>query len=331
MKRIEIIQLLRLFAAICIIIYHSGVVGENGYFAVEIFNTISGFIIVYSTQNIDSKKFFLRKRLIRILPLYWSLTLVMYGIIYVFPDLSIMSEAAPEYLIKSLLFLPFVNSKGYNAPILGVGWTLNYEMLFYIIFFISLQISHRYRAIISATIIVGLTAIGYLFNFENILFLDYYTDLYLLEFVWGILAFYIIEWAKKTITWKQKYVIYYGLAIISLIWLIINVGSSGNIHRCFRLGIPSGIFFAAILLCLEHRSFPPILLSLGDASFSIYLVEYFTTAFFKVVTNSWTIVPKTVGVAVIIALTIAVSFLCYQLIEVKITQFLKKNLWKQPT
>lgn len=59
--KIELVQILRLFAAISIFFYHSGMIGENGYFAVEIFNIISGFIIVYSTQNMISKKHFLKK------------------------------------------------------------------------------------------------------------------------------------------------------------------------------------------------------------------------------------------------------------------------------
>lgn len=163
-ERIEIIQIIRFLGAVCIVLYHSGLVGEHGYFGVEIFSIISGYIIVYSTRQTEDRKNFLLKRFIRIVPLYWLMTLFMYAIICLYPALSIMSEAKPEYLIKSMLFLPFQNSRGYNVPILGVGWTLNYEVLFYLIFFAAICLNHSHRSIIAGAMITFLTIIGCAFR-----------------------------------------------------------------------------------------------------------------------------------------------------------------------
>ena len=99
--QIQIIQIIRLFSALCVLIYHSSMVGQHEYFAVEIFNIISGFVIMYSTMKPDSSNCFLRKRLIRIIPLYWLSSLAMYVLITILPSLSVMSEATPEYLLKS--------------------------------------------------------------------------------------------------------------------------------------------------------------------------------------------------------------------------------------
>lgn len=163
-EKIEIIQIIRFLGAFCIILYHSHLIGEHGYFGVEIFSIISGYIMIYSTRKEKSKRHFLLKRFIRILPLYWLMTCFMYVIICVYPELSIMSEAKPEYLIKSMLFLPFQNSKNYDVPILGVGWTLNYEVFFYLIFFVAICFSHLYRGMIACIIIVFLTLVGYIMN-----------------------------------------------------------------------------------------------------------------------------------------------------------------------
>ena len=105
--KIQVIQMLRLIAALGVFIYHTGVVGEKGFFGVELFFIISGFIMMYSTK--DKKKWFLTKRIIRIWPLYVLSTLVMYVAISLYPSLSVMSEKNPEYLLKSLLFIPFKN------------------------------------------------------------------------------------------------------------------------------------------------------------------------------------------------------------------------------
>ena len=323
--KIEIIQVIRLYAALCVMIYHSGLVGENGYFAVEIFNIISGFIMVYSTERENSKEFFLRKRLIRIVPLYWILSIVMYIFIVVDPGLSIMSEAKPVYLVKSLLFLPFVNGKGYNAPILSLGWTLNYEMMFYVIFFIAIHLNHKLRALWASIIITGFVFLGRILHFNGNIYWNYYTDIYMLEFVLGILSFYVIRWARMKMKWKYRNVLYGCLIAVSVIWMSCNVGVTCGFHRCFQLGIPAAIFFTGSVLCCERRKFPVALVKLGDVSFSIYLLEYFSTAFFKTITGQWTFVSKIAIFFIIMVVTLIASMISYELIEMVLTSILKKK------
>lgn len=86
--------------------------------------------MMLSTEKENAKNHFLRKRLFRVQPLYRLLTIITYAIICIAPQLFVMSEAKLEYLIKSMFFIPFVNSRGYDTLILSVGWTLNYEMFF---------------------------------------------------------------------------------------------------------------------------------------------------------------------------------------------------------
>lgn len=102
--KIESIQILRFIAATSIIFYHSSLFGEHGYLGVDILFIISGYVIMKATEL--RKPHFLLRRFIRIIPLYWLSTFLLFGILYVAPELSIMSEASLENLVKSIFFIP---------------------------------------------------------------------------------------------------------------------------------------------------------------------------------------------------------------------------------
>lgn len=79
-----------------------------------------GFMIMFSTHN--STHYFLRKRLIRILPLYYLMTFGTFLILMLFPDMFEQSTADPVFLLKSLLFIPFDIGDGMVQPLMRVGW-----------------------------------------------------------------------------------------------------------------------------------------------------------------------------------------------------------------
>ena len=70
------IQALRGLAALFVVFQHVRFL-NFGAFGVDIFFCISGFMIMFTTEK--STKYFFRKRLVRILPLYYLMTLVKYG------------------------------------------------------------------------------------------------------------------------------------------------------------------------------------------------------------------------------------------------------------
>src|SRR5947209_976295 len=126
--RLHNIQYLRGIAALGVVAFHAaltaGVPFRMGAFGVDIFFVISGFLMVAIT-NVNSRQApFLRDRIVRVVPLYWIATLVVY-----LADRRYTS--GPDQLVSSLMFIP----RGHSAdapwffPVLNVGWTLNYEML----------------------------------------------------------------------------------------------------------------------------------------------------------------------------------------------------------
>ncbi|HEX9432895.1 MAG TPA: acyltransferase [Burkholderiales bacterium] len=81
---LDSVQALRALAALCVVVYHVDFVAR-GAFGVDIFFVISGFIICHVTAADHDG--FLRKRLIRIVPLYWTGTLCLFVLAFFAPQL----------------------------------------------------------------------------------------------------------------------------------------------------------------------------------------------------------------------------------------------------
>ena len=139
------IQALRGLAALFVVFQHVRFL-NFGAFGVDIFFCISGFMIMFTTEK--STKYFFRKRLVRILPLYYLMTLGTYLSLLLFPSMFQQTRHDFSYLVKSLLFIPFDIGSGAIQPLVRIGWTINCEMLFYLLFFIAFHISMKYRGLI---------------------------------------------------------------------------------------------------------------------------------------------------------------------------------------
>lgn len=134
------IQALRGLAALFVVFQHVRFL-NFGAFGVDIFFCISGFMIMFTTEK--STKYFFRKRLVRILPLYYLMTLGTYLSLLLFPSMFQQTRHDFSYLVKSLLFIPFDIGSGAIQPLVRIGWTINCEMLFYLLFFHCLSHQHE--------------------------------------------------------------------------------------------------------------------------------------------------------------------------------------------
>jgi exopolysaccharide production protein ExoZ len=123
------LQFLRGFAALGVVFYHTDfhLAGDwhTDFSGVAVFFVISGFIMCFITRK-DADGF-LAKRFLRIVPMYWLCTLIRFGLLS-FSSWSANPPLAAD-LPRSLLFVP-----SEELPILGVGWTLNFEVYFYLVF-----------------------------------------------------------------------------------------------------------------------------------------------------------------------------------------------------
>ena len=336
-SRIDILQVIRLFAASMIILYHTGLIGGRGYFGVQVFFVLSGFLAYYSTRKPVSAGRYLLRRCIRLIPLYWIFTVLTFLLLTVRPGLSNMSDADPLHLLKSLLFIPYKGDAGHNLPILAVGWTMQYEMAFTLLFTLSLLISRRRRGLVCGLLLLILTAVG-LWVKPKPLFIRYYTSSHLFNFFLGLLAGFAWKKLRDRVPEDRPVlsclpaslripvrVLLSLLAAGAAVFLVLDVRFSFSLQQCFRLGIPALVMIFSLLLLMERVSFPPKLLALCGMTYSIFLVEYFTTSVYKRLLPASAGLPLTLlSLAVLFAVTFALSVIPCQLIEVRLTALLKK-------
>ena len=104
---------------------------ELGLWGVDLFFVISGFIMVYVTwsapRTLANLGDYLVRRTGRIYPLYWAVSAALLLVWLWRPDMVFASNN-PD-ILRSFLLIPQP-----QLPLLAVGWTLVYEMYFYIVF-----------------------------------------------------------------------------------------------------------------------------------------------------------------------------------------------------
>jgi exopolysaccharide production protein ExoZ len=189
------LQILRALAAYLVFLTHSGLyVGlflprpdllAFGASGVDVFFVLSGFIMFVSTGGRgESPGAFLRRRASRVVPVYWLVTIGLALLALAGLKPIGIVDFRPEYLLQSLLFLPFSRG-GYIEPLNSVGWTLNYEMFFYVVFAGLLLVPTLGRralaagAVFLALILLGLVPVPGLYW-------AYYTKPIVIEFAAGI-------------------------------------------------------------------------------------------------------------------------------------------------
>jgi exopolysaccharide production protein ExoZ len=131
------IQYLRGFAALYVVIYH--VNGDfdlpffaYGYLGVQLFFVISGFIITYMhghDRGLDNLAHFFRRRFTRIYPVYWVALLPVILIFLLLPEKGLAWHREPLNIMRNFLLI-----QDPNQSILGVAWSLVYEIMFYTLF-----------------------------------------------------------------------------------------------------------------------------------------------------------------------------------------------------
>lgn len=284
------IQFLRLLAASLVVLVHVmddfGMQSFGG-FGVDIFFVISGFIMSSVTHSKSSVNNFLLKRLLRIIPLYWLVTIVLYLIVYIRPELLRTTTSDIMLLINSLLFIPYWTEGKEYFPLLGLGWTLNFEMFFYLLFFVSMRINHKYREII-CTILLLLTFIlipNSTSLESNYYFYHYYSNDIILEFSLGMLLAVIIRQFKISHSSVNNLLV---LSLVALLFLWFYFEAYHDVYqlpRFVRYGIPAFLLVCCFLyfefVFVNARKKVKYLITLGgDLSYPLYLVHIFIIAIF---------------------------------------------------
>ncbi|WIM12693.1 MAG: Exopolysaccharide production protein ExoZ [Enhydrobacter sp.] len=322
LARLATIQGLRAIAALSVLFFHIRLIGV-GYFGVDIFFVISGFIVCYVADR--QPDHFLAKRLIRIVPLYWVATAAMIGVAITLPALLQSTEVTATAAVKSLLFIPYERATGMVQPILFLGWTLNYEMFFYVLFGACLAVWPKHAPIACASMLTGLSLLGQVAHLD--LPWSFWCNPRLLEFVAGMVAFYLYS-RKLAVLKAVPVVLALGVAVASVGLMALQTTSGSKLYDVAVCG-PLSFVLVLSALSLEGRMrVAPVVILIGDASYSLYLLHpYVVRAVEEALVPLTTYSVKAIAASVVtIIVSIVVAVICYWTLEKPTNSWLRRHL-----
>jgi exopolysaccharide production protein ExoZ len=326
------LQYLRAFAALLVVWQHavfkmpsfvSVAALHAGAIGVAVFFVISGFVMQMITDSKNITPFeFLKRRVIRVAPLYWFITIVFSAFLLARDPSLLMDDVSPMRIIKSLLFIPHFSptQQEHIWPILVPGWTLNYEMFFYLIFAIAMFF--RARVGIVTVIFLSLVLFGKFFQPLTHPLLMTYSHPLFLEFLAGMLTYQV--WKSRTTSMSLLFslmLIIFGLAFL------FNQSSTGYFDTNRLLGAILLFYGSLNERFLNWKN--KVLLEVGNASYSIYLSHILTVPIVYNLLNHYLhLVNQTnilffVFMLSAIVISTLVGCLIYRIIELPMSNWLK--------
>jgi len=186
-SKIDSLQAIRAFAAIAVMLFHgTQIINERidylfldnifiaGFSGVDVFFVLSGFIILYTSgsgkNNITT---FLKKRFIRIYPIYWIVTALLMAAFFVSPSAEQSYKGDLITILGSFALFP------QSKYIVGVAWTLTYEVIFYLVF----AVTYFRRPIFLFYAFIGWITIIFIFHISYFIFhiFNIKTDIFLIH------------------------------------------------------------------------------------------------------------------------------------------------------
>lgn len=315
------LQLLRAFAALNVVLFHAidtsasygyetnliSVLEGWGANGVDIFFVISGFVMLFTQlDNKRSVKDFLILRVIRIIPIYWLLTLLVIAIYAVAPFAFREMIISTKWALASFGFLS--NAIVDKNPIVAVGWTLEWEMLFYLVFGLSLWFrSWALTLFITCAVLLGIAL--------------FVSNFILVEFIAGLFL---------ALLYKRYGHNRYGIASLILGSVLLSLSLLEDVklltdNRVILWGLPSIFIVYGVISAPQVKSKAGQLL--GDASYSIYLIQMLSLPVYYKFLSALNIQMNNdlLVIACLFATTVG-GVVMYLLVEKPMISFLKKRI-----
>jgi exopolysaccharide production protein ExoZ len=339
--RLVSVQWLRAIAAMMVVVHHAlffsnamqglpatderALFGFSAWwFGIHLFFVVSGFIMIKTASGFgetDAWRMFLAKRLIRIVPLYWLMMTPMVIAVLLWPRLLELPADKFQYLLSNYLFIPSMRAEGDLRPILGQGWTLNYEMFFYAIFAMTMLLP-RAKAIVAMTIgFAGMVFLGrHLTASSPVLFT--WTDGIILEFIFGV---YIGLAHQNGLRLSRQTA--WTLIAAGAVLLVLDFH---DLPTFLCAGVPAALIVCGAILGPQPNEswFARKLSGIGDASYSLYLTH---VVVLRGANSVWVAkvadrLPPTAFLIGALCVSVATGLLVYRLVESPMTMFLQRRL-----
>lgn len=299
----------------------------SGAAGVDIFFVISGFIMIhvgFRGDRVVGPGRFLWHRVLRIYPFYWLCCVAILGIHMV--GLLDRMDTSGGAVLRSLLLLPN------DAHLLGIAWTLVYEMYFYLLFATTLVLRDRTATVLGcmAFLGVGMMVAGLVTDPALARFL---ANPIVFEFGFGmVLALaHARGWLPHVPSWVAIGAGMLALAvlIVAAIW-VPHEGTHGleGWARVWAWGLPSAVLLVSVLAVTQpQRRSGRWAVSLGDASYALYLTHVFVVIGYSFLIQRGLLdaVPQVVSVAVISLISVAVAVLAHLWIEKPLNDLLRRK------
>ncbi len=293
-NRLEYVQVLRGFAALAVLFPHvfraltinmeshvwapgswapHPALVSMGAAGVDVFFVLSGFImILISGKYMSGERSILHfgyHRFNRVWPLYALVTAFVCVQLYLayLQGEPLHYDLTPKRLL-SFFFVPSFDVNGALHPILGVGWTLNYEMFFYVCFGALLLLKTDRIVLALAGVFLGFYVIGPLSGVD--VFAAFFGNDVIFEFILGMALGKLYADRRDLFRFNGYIAIAVGVALVAMFKLTGLIEHS----RFLTYGVATTVVFAGVL-AFEARGgrASRFLLLLGDASYAIYLVH----------------------------------------------------------
>jgi exopolysaccharide production protein ExoZ len=301
-----------------------------GVFGVDIFFCISGFIICSIVLRLNKSAgpatswYFLKRRLVRIFPIYWVIASVCAVRLVLHHQFSFL-KYLPGFLLLPSLRYP-------DIPLLvAFSWTLLFEMFFYYVVAAVLLVSVRRAVPCIVALLVLCVSLRFVVSIKHPVLVIFCNPL-LLEFLFGtLLALLFRQFGRKK--WLGISLLTLGFCFaVGLQWVLqpVNIGQQTFLAdyqvlpRVFTWGIAAAMMIGGVVFWSPQIKTVPgkIAVVLGNASYSIYLLSpsaieilnrIFTAYFHGAVGfHVWQIFTvQCLGVILVFFL----GWLCYRLVE----------------
>jgi exopolysaccharide production protein ExoZ len=351
--RLAALQALRAVAATMIVVLHAETVVAKFTAAglphlsylealplgtgVDLFFVISGFVIVYASQKLFSvpggRREFLRRRLIRIVPLYWTALTLRLLVLAAGATLGMKAFPDATAILASYSFIPY-DCMGFGPefpfPILDLGWTLNYEMFFYVLFAAFIVLRRDYAVLAVICSLFGVVVLATIMPSENVALRFWFRPI-TLEFAGGAAVALLLIRGMILPGFVRVLMIVAAL----LLWLV-PVSWLGAISGPGFYGWPRFaiwgigailIIGAAVLGPLSFKSpWSKAIAGLGDSSYALYLLHHFVFLLVKMVLTTVSL-PEILNWPLVFltsALAIIAAALFHRYVESPVVLFLRK-------
>ena len=308
--------------------------------ALDVFFLISGFLFVVITDEKSRPARFFIDRVLRIVPLYWLLTLFSFFLIYSGVLAGILNPVRLalgviagdwSFLFQSLLFFPGPSPFEPDLnPLIPQGWTLNYEMMFYVLFAASLWLPRKF--VVPANTAMAATIVLMGVSLDGGPAFRFWTSPIIFEFVFGLWVG--VAWQRMwdfRLLFLGLFIAWVPIAVVSVLYFADWPFSPDRIASPFGLILVLALF--VFLVALDRRGdglpeFKPMRL-IGDAGYSIYLFHFIPIVLADCLDDVM-VVPAAAYFLIVVGGGFAGGFACYFWIERPIARYLRKLRTRRP-